>query len=268
MRLYITSHFFSPILTFLLFCMASGTALGRPTILLDPGHGGSNLGAYGPSIRQYEKKLNLELALQVKGHLQSMMPSAKVFLTRASDVYLSLQQRVAIANELKVDMFVSIHLNASENRSQHGFETYILSLGATDKEAARLAMSENHEAPIDFTAKTGISTPKDSKKEALRVGILGNIVRDLELSATHADSRRFAQTIQLGLRSFWGKEKDRGVRQAGFDVLRGIMMPGVLVEVGFIDHPMESLTFSNLESMTALSQSLADGILQFWRESQ
>ena len=112
-------------------------------VVLDPGHGGTNLGAKGQTIDVYEKQLTQVYANLTAAYVRRMMPSVKVVLTRTRDRYLTLTQRVRMANAHKAAVFVSIHLNACETHIQKGFGTFILSRAASDKEAARVAMKEN-----------------------------------------------------------------------------------------------------------------------------
>jgi len=221
-----------------LVACATNTAWAGPLVVLDPGHGGSNMGAYGPRIKRYEKALTLDLSRRVLRHLDKRRPDISVVLTRDRDTYLTLDQRVRKANGLKANLFVSIHFNACATRSQQGFETFILTREASAQEAARLSMQTRQRGG----------------------GVVGAILSDLRQSAAHGDSALLARRIQRHLSSARGARLDRGVRQAPFDVLLGLRMTGVLVEVGFIDHPTESRTLVREAHLEAVAAALAAAV--------
>ncbi|MBW2537457.1 MAG: N-acetylmuramoyl-L-alanine amidase [Deltaproteobacteria bacterium] len=209
--------------------------------MIDPGHGGTNSGARSTS-GVYEKRLTLAVSREVAVRLRKA--GLRVLLTRHQDRYLTLAQRVQRANRAKAALFVSVHFNASESRSQRGFETYVLSRKAIDKEAKRLAMG---------AAQAG------------RNDDMAAILTDLRQRALAQRAGRFASMIQRGLRKVRGKALDRGLRQAPFDVLLGLQMPGVLVELGFIDHPVEGLQMLRRSVQQDLAKALAVAIKRFLR---
>ena len=113
---------------------AAAAAPHRPVVVLDPGHGGSNLGAQGPGI--HEKQLTLAIANLVAAHLRDH--GIDVVLTRTGDRTLTLRQRTEVANQLPADLFVSIHANASPTRTQRGYETYVLTARGVDVDGRAL----------------------------------------------------------------------------------------------------------------------------------
>lgn len=189
-----------------------------PLILIDAGHGGTNTGA--PSVRAdiFEKHLTLALAESLRARLESK--GYQVRVTRTRDTYLSLRQRGRMANEMDVDLFVSLHGNATESHSHSGFETYILTPEAVDVESRALRHDSGRE-------RTGL--PSDTAA----------LLDDIERSTSQARAAKLAETIQRNMSELRGKAGDRGVRQQSMDVLLGATMPAVLIEVGFIDHPIE-----------------------------
>lgn len=211
----------------------------RPVVVLDPGHGGTNRGAYGPTVHRFEKTLTLDLARRVRRYLAQWRPDLRVALTRERDVYMTLSQRVRKANGLRAALFVSIHFNASKPRSLKGFQTFILSREASELEAGRLALRA---------------------RQGGKAGVVGAILSDLRQSAAHGESARLARRVQQQLERVRGKELDRGVSQAPFDVLLGLRMPGVLAEVGFIDHPTESRELVQIAVLEGLAAALAAAI--------
>ena len=209
----------------------------RPLVVLDPGHGGSNLGAQGsvPDLR--EKQLTLILANLVAGHLREH--GLDVQLTRTSDRTLTLRKRVDTANKLAADAFVSIHANASATRSMRGFETFVLTARGVDVDGRALRGSESI-AP----------RPQLDRDIAL-------VLDDVERGASQWESAELAARIQQTLRARRGKDLDRGVRQDAHHVLLGATMPAVLVEVGFIDHPIEGKQLADPAVQAQLAEAIA-----------
>lgn len=203
----------------------------RPTqrvVVLDPGHGGIETGAIGTDGLQ-EKDVTLDLARRLKDALERQ--GLTVVLTRDEDRLVGLDERTAVANHNRAELFVSIHLNASRGKKAFGAETYFLSPDATDDEARTLAALENRayreaDAP---PAATGAESPDAS---------LELILWDLAQNRFLAESSRLAETVQKEMNDLVGT-RDRGVRQAPFRVLMGATMPAILVEVGFVSNPEE-----------------------------
>lgn len=239
---------FLGIALFLLPTLSSSGWAKQPIIVIDPGHGGTNQGAKGPTGR-FEKEITLLLAKLCAKSLMIERPGLIVRLTREKDSYLTLRQRVERANQWNADLFLSIHLNASESRAETGYETYVLSLKASDEEAARLAQKEN-QSP----AHEKYIAPKDS---------VSSILGDLKQRANHTLSLRFAKTIQAQLKKARVKAKNRGVRQAPFDVLMGLKMPGALVEVGYIDHLIEGRKMLEPQNQLKIASALSKAILSY-----
>jgi N-acetylmuramoyl-L-alanine amidase len=200
----------------------------RPTIVVDPGHGGVETGAIGPSGTQ-EKELTLLLAQGLARELERQLP-VRVELTRDEDADLPLDTRAAIANQHKANLFVSLHLNSSVGANAHGAETYFLSLDASDARAAAAASAENRE-PAEGAAEPQPVDP-------VVMADLQMILWDLAQTRHLAESQRLANLVQEELNGALGL-RDRGVKQAPFRVLMGAAMPAVLVELGFISNPEE-----------------------------
>ncbi len=201
---------------------------GIRTIVIDPGHGGTETGAIGPSGIQ-EKELTLLLARALAGRLAEQL-GVRTELTRTGDNILSLDARTAIANQNKADLFISIHLNSSLGSGAQGAETYFLANRATDPRAESSANAENALSGGDagFAADTDPAALQD----------LQLMLWDLAQSRYLTQSQRIANMIQGELNQALGL-KDRGVKQAPFRVLMGAAMPAVLVELGFISNPDE-----------------------------
>lgn len=226
---------------------------GIRTIVLDPGHGGTETGAIGPSGIQ-EKELTLILARDLEARLEQM--GIRVILTRNEDGNLPHDNRTAIANQNQADLFISIHLNSSLGTGAHGAETYFLSTEASDARAAQAAAAENSTPP---PAPEG--SPADAgTRQAMED--LELILWDLSQSHHLAESQRFANLVQGELNQAL-QLRDRGVKQAPFRVLKGATMPAVLVELGFISNPDEEKKLQDPEYRGALIASLARAIQRY-----
>jgi N-acetylmuramoyl-L-alanine amidase len=211
----------------------AGQTPGIHTIVIDPGHGGTETGAIGPGGVQ-EKELTLELARELAARVGRL--GVQTLLTRNEDASLPLDTRAAIANQNRADLFVSIHLNSSLGANAHGTETYFLSPQATDSRAARSAAAENTApSPAAGAAGTAVAPGAAPGGEQKDVDL---ILWELAQSHHMAESQRLANLIQ-GELNVELQLKDRGVKQAPFRVLVGAGMPAVLVELGFISNPDE-----------------------------
>jgi N-acetylmuramoyl-L-alanine amidase len=225
---------------------------GIRTIVLDPGHGGSETGAVGPSGVQ-EKELTLLLARSLKARLESAL-GVRVVLTRDEDASLPHETRTSIANQNKADLFVSLHLNSAFGPSAHGAETYFLSATASDERAARAAELENRPA-----AAAGAPQGDDPLYD------LQLILWDLAQSHFLEQSQRLATLIQGELNTAL-ELRDRGVKQAPFLVLMGAAMPAVLVEVGFISNPEEERRLQDPAYRAELADALVRAIGRYKRQ--
>ncbi|MEM7248714.1 MAG: N-acetylmuramoyl-L-alanine amidase [Acidobacteriota bacterium] len=220
------------------------------TVVLDPGHGGIDSGAVGPTGLK-EKDLNLAIARSVAAMLRDS--GLRVLLTRDTDVAVPLVARTELANRERADLFVSIHANATLGKVAYGAETYFLSLEATDEAARQLAAFENDATGLRERARAG-GDPLD--------GDLELVLWDLAQQQYLAESSRLAEVVQRELNQLAGT-KDRGVKQANFLVLRGATMPAILVEVGFLSTPAEERRMRTLGFQQATAAALYRAIVAF-----
>ena len=223
-------------------------------VVVDPGHGGDQDGAQSPTGVK-EKDVVLQIARRLRPRLEQL--GAKVVLTRTGDVGVPLTTRAAVANGLKADLFVSIHLNsmatAEARRTSSGVETYFLSADASDANAAAAAAREN----ADRLAGEPLPDPGDP---------VAGILQDLEQTAALAGSSRLAYALHERLVAALGSE-DRGVKQAPFYVLAGARMPAVLLEVGFISNGAESKRLTTAAQQDKIAGAIAAGV-KAWREAE
>lgn len=217
---------------------------GSRAIIIDPGHGGAETGAISNGL--VESQLTLQVAKLLKSRLEQKLP-VRVVLTRTEDVEVPHAQRVAIANQNKGDLFISLHFNSYNGSRAHGAETYFLSRQASDQLAQRLADAENAAGPA------AAAEPSEG---------LDLILWDLAQSHHLSESQRFATLVQQELNTTLGLP-DRGVRQAPFRVLVGTNMPAVLVELGFISNPEEAGRLQDPIYLDELAASLLRAIVRF-----
>ncbi len=214
-------------------------------IVVDPGHGGKDPGAVGLSGLQ-EKDVVLSIGLMVAKKLKDELGIDAV-MTRSTDVFIELQERTAIANQVGADLFISIHANAALNRKASGIETYYLNLAKTEK-AAQLAAREN-----------GTSLEK--------VSILQAVLFDLMANYKLNDSAHLAEEVQKALyKRISGQDpstKNLGVKQGPFYVLVGATMPSILVESAFISNAHEEAKLGDPKYLEQTAEGIIDGVVSY-----
>lgn len=249
-------NFFSFTLIALISTLHSQNANASPKfrVVIDPGHGGTDEGAiYKDGARKFsEKEITLALARKTKEILKSN--PVEVILTRETDLDLSLPVRTSMANRLKADVFLSLHVNSTHDPSEHarGIETYILS-HSTDQAGRRLAQLENK----------GIGTTPIAEHKTHSALNVALIVKELTLDGNLGESKRLACLLQNELVDGRSTIDNRGVRQAYFHVLLGANMPSALIETGFINHPEDRKRLTSPSGLDAIAKSIAQGILEF-----
>jgi N-acetylmuramoyl-L-alanine amidase len=218
------------------------------TVVLDPGHGGEEVGAKGPG-GALEKDVTLAIARKLRATLVNGF-GLQVFLTRDRDQEVPLDERTAIANNYKADVFVSIHANASRAHGARGSEVYFLSYQASDDEARRMALMEGAALPI---------------ADAGQASDLAFILWDMAQAQHLEESSALASRIQEEIAQVTGSE-GRGIKQAPFRVLVGAGMPAVLVELAFISNPDEEKLLTSEGHQGKLVAALAKGISRYHAE--
>jgi N-acetylmuramoyl-L-alanine amidase len=228
---------------------AGGTARGGVrTIVIDPGHGGIEVGAKG-KFGALEKDVTLAISLKLKSLIEKNL-AYMVELTRDKDIDVPLESRAAIANNHKAELFISVHANGSNRRNAKGSETFFLSLNATDEESRRLAYLEN--SPAEF------EKPMDTaNKDEIMM-----ILWDMAQSAYLKESQRLAEIVQEELNTLLGTA-NRGIKQAPFKVLTGVACPAVLVEVAFISNPEEEKELVNERFQENVAQAIYRGLVTY-----
>jgi N-acetylmuramoyl-L-alanine amidase len=214
-----------------------GTNRAVDRIAIDPGHGGNDPGAQGPSGLK-EKDVTLAVAHRLAPVLSRL--GVQVTLTRDDDRYVTLEERTARANAFGADLFVSIHCNAAENKARRGVETYVLDTTTSDM-AGRVAAREN-------------ATSTAASNE------VAQLLASMRLADQATRSTRFAELMQragvASLGTQYGDVLDGGVHRAAFYVLVGARMPAVLFETSYISNGVEEQRLGSAD----YHQRLADGI--------
>lgn len=223
------------------------------TVVLDPGHGGTENGAKGPE-GLLEKDATLQLVKTIRETLTRK--GYRLVTTRDTDASVGLEDRASAANAAKADVFLSIHCNASRSPSAHGTEVYYLSLDASDRAAAALAEAENKAE----------ATPVASAEKNAALRDLDLILWDLAQNQHLAASERLAEIIQGDFNRLLGIDT-RGVKQAPFKVLIGVNAPAVLVEVAFITNPDEEKKLASEEFRRQVAETLARSLDVFFRRA-
>jgi N-acetylmuramoyl-L-alanine amidase len=225
-------------------------ATALQTIVIDPGHGGHDGGATGPRGLQ-EKDLTLDVSRRLAAIVQEEL-AVKVVLTRTRDVFIPLRERTAMANRVKADLFVSVHVNAARGATATGTETYFLSSEATDNAARAAAAFENKVIELE-------AGPRSGSRDLLR-----SILWDLAQSEFQQESSRLAEALQDSFDRAL-RLPSRGVKQAPFYVLGGAAMPAVLVEMGFISNPQEEERLQDEGYRDRIARALAAGLSAYKR---
>ena len=217
-------------------------------VVIDPGHGGKDPGATGPTGLK-EKDVTLKIAKKVAERLRAEL-GCDVILTRHDDVFLPLEQRTAIANAKKADLFVSIHTNAAPNPSAEGIETYFLNF-AIDEDAMRVAAFEN---------------ATSSKRMGELHSILNNILKNTKVNESSRLAGFVQKDLTLSLNGKFGDIKSLGVKQAPFFVLIGAQMPSILVETSFISNPQEEHLLRDDNYLDRIADGITAGIRDYSRD--
>lgn len=222
------------------------------TIVIDPGHGGLETGAKG-KFGTLEKNITLDIGLKLKAIIQRNL-AFRVVLTRDKDIDVSLDNRAAIANNNRADLFISIHANSSYRKEANGSETFFLSLNATDEEARKLAYLENNSANFE----EGID--QDNEQE------IKMILWDMAQASYLKQSSQLAECIQKELNLLLGT-MNRGIKQAPFKVLTGVACPAVLVEVAFISNPVEERKLQTEGFQSNVAQAVYRGLVNYLQQN-
>jgi N-acetylmuramoyl-L-alanine amidase len=225
----------------MLFKTAGISTLRR--IVIDPGHGGRDPGAIGRGGLT-EKELNLSVCRRLAKILQKR--GVEVVLTRNRDVFISLDQRVRICNREKPDLFLSVHANANTRRAVTGIETFVIRESISDLQRARSAIRSGSRKVEGVALKKGD-------------GYLSLALHHTLFDMSRRQSRRLGAKVQKSLvRGV--RDGDRGLKSAGFRVLKGARCPAILVEIGFLSNPSTERRFRRSAYLDRIARSIADAL--------
>jgi N-acetylmuramoyl-L-alanine amidase len=217
---------------------------GLRTIVVDAGHGGTEDGAHGP-VGTLEKNVTLSVARKLKAALEAKL-GVRVILTRDSDATVGLDERAALANNNKADLFVSLHANASVRGSAAGAEVFYLSLDEYGDQAQRIAKGETESLPV-----------------------FGGGVRDIEVILWEMAQARYIEASSTLAQAIEGSLRERvpmsprAIQQAPFRVLVGANMPAVLVEMGFITNADQEKQLASDAFQGAVVEALVNGVVRY-----
>ena len=236
--------------------MACAAKSKKFTLVIDAGHGGHDTGAVGAITR--EKAINLNVALAFGRLVEQNCPDVKVIYTRKTDVFVPLHTRADIANKAKADLFISIHTNAlPKGHISRGMETYTLGM---HRAADNLAVAKRENEVIlyekDYKQRYQGFDPNSSESY-----IMFEFIQDHNM----AQSVELARFIQRRTCASGGRQ-NKGVKQAGFLVLRETSMPSCLVELGFISTRDEEEFLHSHNGVNLMAQGIYQALLDYKRK--
>jgi N-acetylmuramoyl-L-alanine amidase len=220
------------------------------TVVIDAGHGGKDPGAVSANGKVYEKDVTLKVALMVGESIAKSHPEVKVLYTRKTDVFVGLNDRARMANKADADLFISIHVNAAQNRSAKGAETYTLGIEeARTERNLDIAKRENGVILLEDDHEKTYANFNPNSPESY-------IIFEYMQSEFVKESIHIAQYVQENFAND-ANRLDRGVRQAGFLVLNATSMPSILVELGYISNPEEAKYLASSSAQQRLSNCIS-----------
>ncbi|AFC24786.1 N-acetylmuramoyl-L-alanine amidase family protein [Saprospira grandis] len=227
---------------------------GLRTIVIDAGHGGKDNGSSGAKAK--EKEVALKIALKLGGYIKKYLPDVKVVYTRSTDVFVPLHERSEIANRLGADLFISVHCNSlpKHKKNIQGTETFVMGLHRA-KENLDVAKRENRVVLLEdnYQKRYGGYDPNSPE---------GHIMLSMYQNAYLSQSVLLAEKIQAQFKERVGR-KSRGVKQAGFVVLRASNMPSVLVETGFLSNAAEEKYLNSDKGQAYLASAIFRAIRSY-----
>ncbi|MWV62193.1 AMIN domain-containing protein [Helicobacter saguini] len=226
----------------ILVSKAKPPANGRKIVILDPGHGGKDCGTAGVA-QMCEKTIVLSVAKLAAAELDKR--GYIVYMTRNSDVFIELQRRTEMANEIHADLFISIHANSmpkGTSKQPKGVETYFLSTARSER-AVNVAANENQGMATEYSP---------------------TMIASFLTSNRIIASNKLGMDVQAGIlkqvKTMYNENLDGGVREGPFWVLVGALMPSVLVEIGYNSHPEEAIRLKDSKYQALIAKGIANGI--------
>lgn len=224
-------------------------------IVIDPGHGGKDPGAVGKGGLR-EKDITLRVARFLEKKIRAVLPGVRIYMTRGNDRFIELSTRTVIANRLlkknENGLFLSIHVNSSLSSRISGYETFFLSQNPTNEEARNTAALENNVVILEDRSKGKAGRDDVDYIEAMMI-----------TTQIQKESSALATSIQEGMAKKNRTFSSRGVKKADFYVLRGVLMPAALVEIGYISNKKESGYLKKDSHREAVAEGISQGVELF-----
>ncbi|MDA9773950.1 N-acetylmuramoyl-L-alanine amidase [Saprospiraceae bacterium] len=228
---------------------AQGTSTSTATIVIDPGHGGKDNGTTGSQSK--EKNITLAISKKLRSYLAAKAPSMQVHLTRENDTFIKLNERSGLANKLSADLFISIHCNHLHLSSVHGSEIYIMGL-EKGSENIEIVKRENQHYMQEHSHHAHDHNSDEN-----------HIMMHMFQYNYLAESAEFANQLkeQMNKNTII---KQRGIKQAGFVVLKRAGMPGVLFESAYLSNPRDEAYLLSQHGQDQIASSLGEAIISYF----
>lgn len=239
---------------FMLFSVVATAQNKKFKVVIDAGHGGKDTGTVHNGYK--EKAIVLQVALKIGKILES--EGYNVVYTRKTDVFIELRERANIANHADANLFISIHCNGVNNVTPHGTETFVMGLSRSDTNL-EIARKENNVITLEKDYKINYKG-FDPKSPATSIGI------NLAQEESRKQSILLATKIHTGFKSGL-KKYDRGVKQIPLWVLDATVMPGALIELGFLSNPKEGKYLNSNAGQNEMARSIANAIISYKKQS-
>ncbi len=224
------------------------------TIVLDAGHGGKDAGCSGKTSK--EKHVALNVVLKLGQAIERQFPSINVIYTRKTDVFIPLYKRAAIANKNSADLFISIHCNALGHKAHlvHGSETYVMGLH-TAEHNLDVARRENESILLEDDYQKNYQGFDPNSDE-------GHIFLSMFQNAFLDKSIQFAEKVETKIK-VKAQRKSRGVKQAGFVVLKETTMPSVLIETGYLTNAREEAFLATNAGQNKMANAIFEAFMDY-----
>lgn len=226
---------------------------GKHIVVIDAGHGGHDPGTHGKYSN--EKDIALKIALQLGKTLQSKTKDLKVIFTREKDVFIPLHERIGLANKENADLFISIHCNYVGNPKVCGTETFVMGLHKAE-ENLNVAKRENSSVLLESEYETHYEGyDPNSPVGHILLSMIQNVFLDNSIDvASKIENKLIARK----------RTKSRGVKQAGFVVLKRATMPSILIETGFLSNPKEEQYLLSEYGQKEMASGISNGVMEFF----
>lgn len=224
-------------------------------IVIDPGHGGKDNGTSYNKIK--EKNITLDIAKSLKKEIEKRIPNSKVLLTRETDKFVPLYERIRQANYIKADLFISIHCNSfHKDKNVNGTEVY--TLGLTDsKENLEVALRENASVLLEGEYENNYEWYNPNSIEAyIFLSAFQNLFMDKSVILANKMSKSLSKSTNL---------HDRGVKQSGFVLLKHATMPSLLVETGFLSNSNDRQKLISVSGRNQISRGITKSIIDYFK---